>query len=113
MLDILDFFKVRDLAVGFKGEKELGRRLIHPACQCFGLGKPVERHIDLDRVELSGIKVEPVFGRKIFGVEKAAPPRIAPTRRPDMKKHPDYLFKFLFEIVFGKIVIFICLEFMN
>ena len=73
-----------NLTVGFKSECEIRGRFIQPAFQRVGLWEAIKRHVDLNRGEVLRIKTQPVLGREIFGVKKADPSWIAPSRRPDM-----------------------------
>ena len=57
----------------FEREKEIWRSLVVPILYSFCAGSAVERGVDFDGVEASGVEIEAVGGFQIFGIEGALP----------------------------------------
>jgi hypothetical protein len=59
LLGLAEPLHVRQVSADLDGEHETGRRLLDPARHGFGLRQPVEGRVQLDRVEVAGVVVEP------------------------------------------------------
>src|SRR5207248_7753512 len=71
---LLQPLRVRHVAAHLHREEEAGRALVDPACDGLDTRQPVERRVDLDRVEESRVVLEPAPRRQARRVED----RIAP-----------------------------------
>ena len=80
--DILEFFIMGDLTVRFESKGEVRWGFVQPSFERFRLGKAIKGHVDLDGVEVLGVKGKPFPLREVFWVESSFPVRIAPPRSP-------------------------------
>ena len=75
---------VRHVAAHLDREREALGRLLRPALDRLALRQPVERRVDLDRVEALRVRGEPAPRGQPSGIEDpVAPGRVVPARAPD------------------------------
>jgi len=80
---VLELLGLGDETVGLYRITEARRRLPSPGVEGLSLGKPVEAVVDLYRIELGGIELEPSLHRKPGRIEGASPVPIVPPRTAD------------------------------
>src|SRR5215212_5948522 len=84
LLAILELLRLRDEAVGLDGVAKTGGRLLAPLVECLGLGQPIETVVDLNRVELFRITLEPQALRHTLRTEDPAPVLVHPAGTSDV-----------------------------
>ena len=76
---------VRDLLVGFQREPKTFRHAFRPILKQIFRRHAIKTVIDLDRLELRGVKAQHFLVRQLFGVEIPFPLFIGISRRADAK----------------------------
>src|SRR5215510_14809972 len=79
---------MRQVAAGHDRIMETRRRLLAPGVVSRLIRQAVERGINLDRIKLGRVEVEPKCLAQRGGVEQPAPVRVGPARRADADAHP-------------------------
>ncbi len=80
----------RHEAARLRGETEALRRLLAPGFHGPLGRQPVEHGVQVDRVELLRLVLEPTAGRQSLRVEVPAPVRVAPTRTAHAEDRPSH-----------------------
>jgi len=80
---IPEAFGMGNIFIPFDGPKETFRRSFIPIPKGFGVGKSIERGIDLHRIKMIRIEFKPLVLRETRRVKDIFPMRIVPSRRAD------------------------------